>query len=74
MQLTNEHFAYNMVQVKPTFREKYKKMLVMHFCSISHPKNLKAVKGNYSLNCLFGPVPKGRNKKTVNHQKKGKNV
>ena len=34
-------FACIMVQVKPTFREKYKKKLVLHFCGISHPKNLK---------------------------------
>ena len=59
-----------MVQVKPTFREKYQKKLVMHFCSISHPKNLKVVKGNYSLNCLFVPVPKGRNQKKMYTTKK----
>jgi len=59
-----------MVQVKPTFREKYKKKLVIRFCSISHPNNLKVVKDDYSLNCLFVPVPKGRNQRKIYTTKK----
>ena len=54
-----------MVQVKPTFQEKCIKKLAMHFWNTSHHKNLKVNKGNYSLNSLFLPEPKGWEKKQI---------
>ena len=46
----------------------------MNFCSISQPKNFKVVKGNYSPNCLFDHVPKGRNQKKIYTTKKRENI
>jgi len=51
------------------FEKNTKKKLVMHFCRIYHPKNLKVVKVNYSQNRLFIPVPKRWNQTKIYNTK-----
>ena len=48
----------------------FEKNTTQKACSISHPKNLKVVKGNFYPNSLFVPEQKGWNPKKIIPPKK----